>query len=141
MDVGIGSLRSAALDGYYWTLTSYPSEFYSYLLHFNNANIIPSYDGLYRWLGFTVHRSGYFFLHLYYKIITTLNLPIYLTRGGYVQLNTGSLRNAVGAGLNWSMTAYDSASHAYYLYASSNAYASDSDNRFYGLTVRFFLLL
>ena len=63
--------------------------------------------------------------------------PIYLTRGGYVNITTGSLRGAGLSGYYWASTAYPSELYAYYLdFNSTNVFPSNNYNRWNGFTVR-----
>lgn len=60
-----------------------------------------------------------------------------LIRGGYVHLNTGSLRDAGYGSLYWSATTYPNATDAYYLgFHRTNVYPSDYNARFLGFSVR-----
>ena len=63
--------------------------------------------------------------------------PIYLTRGGNVNMTTGSLRNAGNNGNYWASTAYQSELYAYNLnFNSANVNPSNNNNRWNGFTVR-----
>ena len=63
--------------------------------------------------------------------------PIYLTRGGYVNITTGSLRGAGYGGYYWASTAYPSELYAYNLhFNSTNVFPSHYDHRWVGFTVR-----
>ena len=63
--------------------------------------------------------------------------PIYLTRGGYVNMTTGSLRNAGGNGDYWGVSAYQSELYAYVLdFSSATVVPSDYGTRWDGFTVR-----
>ncbi len=48
----IGSLRRIGDTGYYWVVTAYASELYSYDLLFSSMNIYPLLHDA-RWYGFT----------------------------------------------------------------------------------------
>ena len=63
--------------------------------------------------------------------------PIYLTRGGDVDMSTGSLRYAGIVGFYWASTTDPSELSAYNLhFDSSSVYPSSSSNRWSGFTVR-----
>ena len=67
---------------------------------------------------------------------TLSKFPIYLTRGGYVSMTTGSLRYAGVDSLYWASTAYPSELSAYYLdFYSANVIPSNNDVRWSGFTV------
>ena len=60
-----------------------------------------------------------------------------LTRGGNVNMTTGSLRNAGNNGNYWASTAYPSELYAYNLnFNSTNVNPSNNNNRWNGFTVR-----
>ena len=71
---------------------------------------------------------------LYY--INISKSPIYLTRDGYVDMTTGSLRDAGVSGDYWASPAYPSELYAYDLdFYSANVVPSGSNDRWYGFTV------
>ena len=77
----------------------------------------------------------FFRYDLYY--INISESPIYLTRGGYVAMTTGSLRYAGVDSLYWASTAYPSELSAYYLdFYSANVIPSNNDVRWAGFTVQ-----
>lgn len=111
VDLKTGSLRRASLTSNYWSTTTYPNDTYAYKLHFDGTSVYPS-DYYYRFNGFSL-------------------------RGGNVNLDTGSLRNASSNSNYWSVTTYPNAKNAYYLHsASTNVILSNYNNRFNGFSVR-----
>ncbi len=71
---------------------------------------------------------------LYY--INIYGYSIYLTRGGNLNMNIGSLRDAGANGYYWGVSAYPSRSYAYYLsFNSVIVYPSRSSHRWTGFTV------
>ncbi len=124
-----GSLRNAGLNNYYWSATTYPNATNTYFLHSNSTNVYPSYY-INRFYGFSVHQI---------TILTnnTAASPLYYVRGGYVALDTGSLRYAGVGSSYWSATTYTSATGAYYLdFDSTSVVPSNYNHRFYGFSVR-----
>ena len=72
---------------------------------------------------------------LYY--INISKSPIYLTRDGYVDMTTGSLRDAGVSGDYWASPAYPSELYAYDLdFYSANVIPSNNDVRWAGFTVQ-----
>lgn len=62
---------------------------------------------------------------------------LYYVRGGYTDLNTGSLRSAGGNSLYWSSTTYPTATSAYGLgFNSANVFPSYDSTRFNSFSVR-----
>lgn len=61
----------------------------------------------------------------------------FTVRGGYTDLDTGSLRRTGNGGFYWSTTTYPNATYAYRLnFDNSNVDPSDYHGRFYGFSVR-----
>lgn len=60
VNIEIGSLRSADINGYIWAATAYTYKLHAYFLGFNDANVYPSNSSDGRWLGFMVrsHLGG-----------------------------------------------------------------------------------
>ena len=124
-----GSLRDAGHDSYYWSATTYPNATDAYYIHFSSTNVNQSgYNS--RFYGFSVHQI---------TILTnnTAASPLYYVRGGYVALDTGSLRYAGVGSSYWSATTYPNATGAYYLdFDSTSVVPSNYNHRFYGFSVR-----
>ena len=110
VDLSTGSLGRAGLSSYYWSATTYPNATDAYNLDFGRTNVYPSHYN-YRFNGFSV-------------------------RGGYVALNTGSLRGAGSNSYYWLDTTYPTATDAYYLaFNSTSVFPSRYSHRSYGFSV------
>ena len=106
-----GSLRGAGFNSDYWSATTYPNATDAYNLDFGRTNAYPSHYTN-RFYGFSV-------------------------RGGYIALNTGSLRDAGNGSIYWSATTYPNATYVYDLhFYSTHIFPLHYDSRFYGFSVR-----